>query len=409
MSRTDFRRSLLFGAVALACHAAHADVITDWNIAGLAATELMTAQAQNRVLAMTHAAMFDAVNAITRSHTPFMIQPNAPAGSSVDAAAATAAHDVLVAALPVHKTTLDAALDAALAKVSDPAAKQGGVATGRQVAERYGAARTGDGSERKPDYKPGKAAGSWQPTAPHNLPFASVIWADVKPWVLSSATEVSAAGPPALDSAQYATDLDEVRRLGARNSKERTGDQTAAAIFSTLSPSALWGAAARAAAAAKGTGVVENARIFALMQIAAADATTVGWVIKRQYATWRPIAAIRQSVKDADPSWEPLLNTPAHPDYVSGHCIVSGAAAQVLRLAFGGEGAPFTATYGGPAIGLTRSFSGFTQAETEIGDARVWAGIHTRTADDHGGVVGRKIGELVVQRAMKPLGAAGKS
>jgi hypothetical protein len=116
----------------------------------------------------------------------------------------------------------------------------------------------------------------------------------------------------------------------------------------------------------------------------------------------RALDGRRQAVKDADPNWEPLPNTPPHPDYVSGHCIVSGATAEVVRLLLKDDGVPFTATYAPPGTGLTRSFASLTQAEKAIGNARVWAGIHTRTADHHGAIVGHKIAELVVQRAMKP-------
>lgn len=404
MSLFEARLSLFAGAITLACQAAHADVITDWNVTALAATEPLSPQAEYRVLAMTHAAMFDAVNAITRSHTPFIVQLQAPPESSVEAAAASAAHGVLLGLLPARKAALDSALSATLAKTPDAAARDAGSAIGREVAEKVLAARSGDGADRKPDYAPQSGVGKWQPAPPHKLPFATVIWADVKPWVLRSGSEVQAPGPLALDSAQYAREIDEVRRLGARYSKERSADQTAAAVFSLIKPGTLWASAARAAADAKGTSVIENARTFALMNVAAADATITGWAIKRQYPLWRPIAAIRQSVKDADPSWESLLNTPPHPDYVSGHCINSGAQAQVLRAAFNGEGVPFTAIYGSAGSGMTRSFSGFTQAEKEIGNARVWGGIHTRTADEHGEIVGHKVAELVMQRAMQPLG-----
>jgi hypothetical protein len=143
------------------------------------------------------------------------------------------------------------------------------------------------------------------------------------------------------------------------------------------------------------------------MNIAASDATIAGWSIKRQHAVWRPITAIRHAAaREGDANWEPLLNTPPHPDYVSGHCIVSGATAEVLRAVLKGDGVPFTATYGAPGTGLTRAYATITQAEKEIGDARVWAGIHTRTADDHGALVGHQIGQLVVQRAMQPLAEA---
>lgn len=405
MSRFELRLSIAAGAIALACNAAHADVITDWNVTALAATEPLSPQAEYRALAMTHAAMFDAVNAITRSHEPFIVQPDAPPGSSVEAAAASAAHGVLLSLFPARKAALDSALDTTLSKTADAAARDAGSAIGREVAEKVLAARSADGADRKPEYTPQSGAGRWQPAAPHNLPFATVIWADVKPWVLRSGNEVQPPGPLALDSAQYAREIDEVRRLGARDSKERSADQTAAAIFSLIKPGTLWAAAARAAAAAKGTSVIENARTFALMNVAAADATITGWTIKRQHPVWRPVAAIRQSGKDADAGWESLLNTPPHPDYVSGHCINSGASAQVLRSAFNGEGVPFTAIYGSAGSGMTRSFSGFTQAEKEIGNARVWGGIHTRTADDHGEIVGHKVAELVMQRAMQPLAA----
>lgn len=409
LSRFEARLSLVAGAIALACQAAHADVVTDWNLTALAATEPLSPQAEYRALAMTHVAMFDAVNAITRSHTPFIVQPKAPTGSSVEAAAASAAHGVLIALFPARKAALDSALDATLAKTEDAGARDAGNAIGREVAEKVLAARSADGADRKADYTPQSGAGKWRPAAPHNLPFATVIWADVKPWVLRSGSEVRAPGPLALDSAQYAREIDEVRRLGARDSKERSADQTAAAIFSLIKPGTLWAAAARAAAAAKGSSVIENARTFALMNVAAADATITGWTIKRQYAVWRPVDAIRQSVKDADPGWESLLNTPPHPDYVSGHCLNSGASAQVLRSAFGGEGVPFSAIYGNAGSGVTRSFRGFTQAEKEIGNARVWGGIHTRTADDHGTIVGHEVAELVMQRAMQPLGQSAKA
>jgi hypothetical protein len=155
---------------------------------------------------------------------------------------------------------LDAALTSSLAKVSDGAAKGDGIAVGKEVAEKYISVRGQDGSARKMDYTPGKGPGQWQPTPPENAPMAVPQWSDVTPFVLMSSTELVAKGPPALDSAQFAKDLDEVRRLGSRDSKERTADQTAAAIFWVINTAVPWNAAARATAAAKGTSVVENAR-----------------------------------------------------------------------------------------------------------------------------------------------------
>ena len=396
------RAASLLGAaslLSLCIGAARADVVTDWNITALGITVSSPPPVEMRAMAITHAAIFDAVNAITRTYQPYLVQPAPPAGSSQDAAAASAAHGVLSWLYPGSKPVLDAALAASLAKLPDGAGKDGGLAVGREAAQKYIAARSGDGSERKPDYTPGSGPGKWQPTAPGNLPFASVIWADVKPFALTSATEVSAPGPLALDSAEYARDLDEVRRVGGKNSKERSADQTAAAIFSAATSSQVFGPAARAAVMARGSSVIDNARTFALMQVAAADGWIAGWAIKKQHSLWRPITAIRKAAADADPNWTPLLITPNHPDYVSGHCITSGAITQTLRLVLGNDGVPFSATLAG---NLSRSYENLTQAEKEIGDARVWAGIHTRTADDHGAIVGHKIAELVVQRVAKP-------
>ncbi|MGH2398251.1 MAG: vanadium-dependent haloperoxidase [bacterium] len=345
----------------------------------------------------------------SREATPYLIQPQAPAGTSQHAAAAVAAYGVLVWLYPSQKARLDEALKTSLGKLPDGAAKDNGVAVGRHVAEKYVAVRTRDGADRKVDYIPGTAAGKWRATSPAMQPFVSVVWAEVTPFVLKSPTEVAAPGPLPLDSAQYAKDIDEVRRVGARDSKERTADQTAAAIFSLMKSSDLWSAAARAAAAAQGTSVIDNARIFALMHMAMMDATIAGWAIKKLYRLWRPIMAIREATVNPDPNWEPLLITPSHPDYVSGHCIIAGAAARTLTLLFGTDGVKFSATFGG-GFGLTRNFTGFAAAEKEIEDARVWPGIHTRTADEHGTRVGHQIAELTVQRVMRPLsdGAKGR-
>jgi len=247
---------------------AWADVITDWNRTALGVSELALGPATNRALAITHAAIFDAVNAVTRSHTPYLIQPQAPAGTSQDAAAA---YGVLVWLYPSQRARLDEALKTSLGKLPDGPTKDHGVAVGRQVAEKYIAVRSRDGADRKVDYIPGTVAGKWRPTPPAMQPFVSVVLAEVTPFLLKSPTEVGAPGPLPLDSTQYAKEIDEVRRVGALDSKERTTDQTAAAIFSLIKSSDLWSAAARAAAAAKGTSVIENARVWAGIHTRTAD------------------------------------------------------------------------------------------------------------------------------------------
>lgn len=399
LARIPLARVLCLAAT-LASPAAGADVVTDWNVTALGLTQAAPPPIELRTLALTHVAIFDAVNAVTRSHQPYMT-PAVPAApdSSADTAAAAAAHGVLLSLFPGQKTALDAALQASLGKLPEGASKDGGIAVGRKVADQCIALRSGDGWNAKSNYTPQTGIGKWQPTPPGRLGFATAAWADVKPFFLRAPGELTPPGPLAFDSAQYAKEIDEVRRIGGRDSKERSADQTAAAIFTLINPAQFWGAAARAAAASKGTTMAENARIFALMHMAAMDAFIAGWWVKRQTPVWRPITAIREAVVNADPKWESLIDTPPHPDYVSGHSITSGAFYRTLTLLFGGDGAPFSATFAGQ---LTRHYSGFAQAEKEIENARVWAGIHTRTADEHGTALGRRIGELALQRAMKP-------
>jgi hypothetical protein len=396
----------LAAALLIASTPGRADVVTDWNATALAAAAPLAPYPEGRVMSIAHGAMFDAANAIARSYKSYLVQPDAPAGASIDAAVAGAAHDALVGLLPGSKAMLDAALAASLAKVGDAAARDSGLAIGRQVAERYLADRANDGSNVKPDFTPGATPGQWRPTSPGNTPFGAIIWADVKPWAVKP-SEVPAPGPLSIDSPAYQRDLDEVRRLGGRNSTERTADQTAAALFTMVKGGPLWSAAAKAAIAAKGGGsVIDNARAFALMHFAQLDAFIAGVSIKRQYALWRPITAIRSAATNADPTWEPLLETPPHPDYVSTHCVNGGAIAEVLRRVLKTDGAPFTAWTGHAGGGFWRSFANFSAVETEIANGRVWAGIHTRTADEHGAQVGHRIGELIVQRVATQVNTA---
>lgn len=391
----------LAAALLPALPSARADVVTDWNVTALSLTLSSPPPIEMRTLAMTHVAMFDAVNAVTRTHEAYMKPaPTAPAGTSADAAAASAAHAVLVSIYPQQKPALDVALQASLAKLPDDAARSQGATLGRQVAEQCIAARSGNGWNARVAYTPSTTPGGWQPAPPSMGGFASVAWAEVKPFFLKSSTEVTVPGPLAVDSPQYVKELEEVRRLGGRFSTERTADQTAAAIFTLLNGGQMWNAAARAAAAAKGTSMPENARIFAVINMAALDALIAGWEIKRKQGTWRPLSAIRAASSNPDPKWEPLINTPPHPDYVSGHSATSGAWSRSLQLLFGTDAVPFSATFAGA---LTRQFTGFSQAATEIENARIWAGIHTRTADEHGSLLGRQVAELAVQRAMKKI------
>lgn len=392
---------LVMVSILFVLHSAHADVVTEWNATVMEASAQTNSLVQSRALAITHAAVFDAVNAIGGKYKVYVAEVKTPAGASQEAAAAAAAHAVLSWLLPAQKGVLDGALTKSLATVPEGTPKDEGVMVGKQVAEQYIARRSDDGSAGKLDYTPKSGAGQWQPTPHAQAPMVMPHWAKVAPFVLTAPTELSVKGPLALESAQFAKDVEEVRRLGARDSKERTADQTAAAIFWVINTPVPWNAAARATAVAKGTSVLKNARIFALMNMAGADAYITSWAIKQQYGFWRPVTAIRAAATNPDPHWEPLLNTPAHPDYVSGHCIYSGAAARALHQLFGDDGAKVSVTFGGPN-GVTRTYAGFAQLEKEVEEARIWGGIHFRTADEHGTALGRQIADLAVQRHMLP-------
>lgn len=386
------------------------DVVIDWNVTALSVTQAAGASAatQYRALAIAHAAIFDAVNAIDRRYTTYAVSVKAPAGASSEAAAAAAAHEALVRLYPAQQTALDTALTASLAKIPEGQSKADGIKVGQEVAEKLVALRSKDGTDAKVDYKPGSGPGVWQPTPPAFAPALTPHWGKVTPFTFKDIDQFKVPPPLALNSEAYAKDLNEVKSIGARNSTTRTADQTAAAIFWTLQTPVIWNAAARAAATAKGNSMTDNARLFALLNLAGSDAYVAGYAVKFKYNFWRPVTAIRNAdtignpAVSADPNWEPLIVTPAHPDYISGHCVTSDAPARVLQNFFGSDEVKLSLTY--PLnTGVTRSYTSFSQIAKEVGEARIWGGIHTRTADVQGGVLGRKIADYVFQNFLRPI------
>ena len=235
--------------------------------------------------------------------------------------------------MPSQKAALDTALAQSLAKISDERSKADGIVVGKTVAERMLAWRAKDNFDAKAEDKPGTGVGVWQRTPPGLAPGALPQLGGVTPFMLKSADQFAARGRPALTSREFARDLDEIKRLGGRHSTERTADQTAVALFWSGNEIPQLNAVARAASQAGKLSMHENARLFALVHAAAADALIVSFRIKYQENAWRPITAIRAGYGGVapDPNWESLLITPPHPDYPSAHCIAAGAVAQVLR------------------------------------------------------------------------------
>ena len=404
-------RTLTVSALATVCllpiARTHADVVTDWNVIALNATAVPpNSILQSRTLAIVHSAIYDAVHAVDRKGGAYAIDVEAPAGASVEAAVIAAAHGTLVRLAPAERSTLDAAMNVSLSRIIDGQGKTDGTAIGQQIAEKMVALRSTDSAAVKVAFTAKSGIGLYQLTPPHSVPAILAQWGSVTPFVLHSKTGLDLKGAPAVTTAQFARDFDEVKAVGARNSTTRTADQTAAAIFWTVQTAVPWHAAARAASAAKGLSLSENARLFALLSVASADSQIVAFEEKYQRPHWRPITAIRAAADlniaalKGDDGWEPLLMTPPHPEYPSAHATFSGAAEAVLRGFFGRDEVDVSVTAPGP-FGVTRSYRKFSELTEEVDNARVWGGIHFRSADTDGSEIGRKIGEITLREFAK--------
>jgi hypothetical protein len=385
---------------------ARADVVTDWNrtmISGLEASKTAPPPA-NRIGAIVQASVFDAVNGIERRYTPYHVEPAAAPGASRAAAAASAAYTALVALIPSQKPLFDAQLAATLAQITDNPSDPGqsvvrGLDWGTTVATDILAWRANDGINAVlPPYIAGNAPGDWQPTPPLFGPPQFRQFADMTPFVLSSPSQFLPAGPPPLASARYAHDLSEVESLGSSTSSLRTPEQTQTATFWQLdTAAAMWNRVADQLADADGTTLTQNARLLALMNFALADATIGIWNAKNHYDSWRPVTAIRALL---DPTWTPLLATPAFQEYPSAHAGFSDAAASVLASFYGNDTA-FTVTSAG-LPGVQRDFTSFSAAVLQIEDARIYAGFHFRFSCVDGATLGAAVADYVLQTTALP-------
>jgi hypothetical protein len=329
----------------------------------------------------------------------------APAGSTPykEAALAGAVHETLVTLVPARKTELDQSLATTLARVPDGADETAGVAAGRQQAKEVLASRANDGldpaSVNAPFTPPSTNPGVWQPTPPSYSPATQYGNRLAKPFLLRSADQFRPGPPPALGSPNYNWDLAEVRADGALNSTTRTQAQTDTATFWLGSSYVLYTAPLRVALAeAAQRPLAERAKLVALFHVASVDTQIATSDTKYAYQRWRPVTALRATT---DPDWTPLHSTPAHPDYPSGHNTYSGAAERVLTTLVGARTAkPYT--IGSPtAPGVTRTYSNWHQLTLENVDARVWSGIHTRTADTVGVTLGRQVADNALRNAYR--------
>src|SRR6266480_4470969 len=407
-----------------------ADAVTDWN--AIASTAIVTNAGQPPPVsalsfAMVQGAVYDAVNAIDRGYQPYLVQPNANPSDSKEAAAATAAFRVLVGfpdfpgLFPAQLPTLQPLYDAYIAALPDnpPGWKAAGITIGETTARAMLEARLNDGRFGPPPALYPPAPGIWRPTPP-NFAHDPAPWVgNVLPFIVPSAEMLRTDGPNALTSDEYAEDFNEVKQLGSLTSTTRTADETDAAIFWQDQAMALWNRIFRVLAASQNLDIAENARLFAMENLAGADAVIGCWNDKYYWQFWRPIAAIRAADTDgnpateADPTWLPLFDpttpvcnppplfTPPFPDHPSGHCSATAAFTHTLQNFFGTDKIAFSAFSNKSCT--TRSFDRFSDATKEVIDARVWAGIHFRTADTQGAVLGKRVPHYLKKHYFQPV------
>jgi membrane-associated phospholipid phosphatase len=417
----DFMRQSVTGSLLLivalsATPSAHADVVTDWNTAALNAIRAAKTPPPraSRALAILHASIYDAVNGIDRTHETYLVQSAVPRSALKEAAASAAAHRVMVALFPTHVEALDALHAATLAAIRDTPHKRSGVAWGEAVAGRILLSRAADGSDAPLSAPSGSGPGAWVATPPGFTAYVLPQWGFVAPFAMPTSASFRPFGPPTLDSAQYATDFNEVKALGAAVGSARNADQTVIALFwadgaGKETPPGHWNSIAQDVAAKRGNTVDQNARLLALLNIAMADAAICAWDAKYIYDFWRPVTAIRNADSDgnpatvADSTWTSFIGTPPFPDYVSGHSAFSGAAATVLAMYYGTDSISF-GTGSDSLPGVTRQFASFSAAANEAAVSRLYGGIHFRSANDDGLAGGIAIGEWAITHVMRPKG-----
>lgn len=413
---------LCLAAIVSCVSVGRADEVTYWNSVAL---DIMRESSTmppkvGRDLAIMHSAIYDAVNAIDRTHASLYFEPTVTGATSQEAAVAAAAHRTLVSLYPSYAARLDAAFGERLTTIANGAAKTNGIALGQSVADSMLGLRASDGSAATVSYPGSTEIGKWRPTPPAYAAATAPQWGSVTPFRIPSAAGFVPGPPPALTSAAYATSVQEVQMLGASNSTTRTADQTQIAYFwadspgATASPVGKWNLIAQTLATQQGNTLAENARMFALLDVTLGDAAIVCWDAKYTYGLWRPVDAIRLADLDgnpgtvADAAWTPLLTTPSFPEYTSGHSTFSGAAAEMLALFYGADDISFEVIAGWDVLpGVTRSYDSLSHAAEEAGMSRIYAGIHYMFSNVAGRQCGQEIADYIFATTAQAIPAPG--
>jgi hypothetical protein len=410
--RAPLRPALLAIALLGTAAPARADVIGDWNeqaVAFVVAHHIGPPPGE-RIIALTQVAMFDAVNSIDRKYRPYLVQLPAAATTSRDAAAATAAANVLAAVNPKDAAEIKEMLAVYLAKIADGDGKTEGIRLGEAVAARILAARADDGANAPDTYRPRTSPGVYVTTVSTVVPH----WPGVKPFALTSAAQFRPGPPPALTSPQWAEAYNEMKAFGGRTSTKRSARQTEDARFWLAADGRVFYPIIAQLAAAKELGVVDCARLYALVAIARADSLIAVFDAKYHYEFWRPVTAIRNgdidgnAATERDAAWQPIDATPMHPEYPCAHCIEAAALAGVVQTVFGTADIPEVKLQSPTAPGVVHRWTNLRAYTDEVSEARIWSGFHWRFSTEVARQMGYQIGEYTVKNTMQPVAAANR-
>jgi membrane-associated phospholipid phosphatase len=387
--------------------------VIEWNRTLLVIVRTHGAQSptihSTRSFAILHATLYDAINNIDGTFSPYFVRlPNVSRHASRPGAADQAAHDVLVALYPAFQAMLDAELQQDLAQIPDGQNKVDGIAVGQTVAAEMLSLRSNDGSGvTPPPFIPGNQPGDYQLTPPNFAAADFTQWPQVTPFALARADEFRPGPPPELTSDEYTSVFDEVKSLGFINSTTRTPEQTLIGTFWNGNIQDFWNEIAQTAALRRHLNLARSARLFALLNISLADTAIAFFDAKYTYQFWRPVTAIQMAGSDGNPStepnptWLPLTpKTAPDPAYPGAHSAISAAGAEVLRFYFGRRFS-FDVTSESLA-GVTRHFTSFSAAAEEAGLSRIYAGQHFRSDHIAGKALGRKVAESVDETVLLP-------
>ena len=386
--------------------AASANVVTDWD--EMAVTFIqprMVPPVAYRAMAIMHIAMFDAVNTIEPVYRPYQAHLPAPPDTSKDAAAAAAAGAVLTKLLPDAAPDIQAALTSYLAAIPESDAKSNGIKLGDAVAAKILEARANDEASAPDAYRPVTTAGVYIPTP---LTVASQ-WPTLKPFAMTSPSQFRPKPPIALESEQWAKDYNEIKELGEKNSSKRSARQTEDARFWLMTGPRSTHPLERQIIIQKEMSVIESARFMAVIAAAEADAMIAVMDAKYKYAFWRPITAIRNgdidgnAATEREATWQPIDNTPMHPEYPCAHCIVSSALASAIEAMLDTADIPEVAMTSTTAPGVTHRWTNLRAYADEVAASRIVAGFHYRFSNVVGQDMGRQIGAYTVKTIMQPL------